>query len=438
MSRAASGAAVSGSGRGARVFDAAAQRTERGLRILGDPRLAVGLLVLAALVNVIAAADVRLRGLLDAPAYLALIAAILLTGIAGVAVRVPLVWREWRHPEAIPQRSDVLATDLELAAPLSEELKHAIASDLRRYGYRLIEYGSGGRWLIAGTKRGWSRFAALISHLALILMVVGGALGTAFATESRIGLFPGDQSLLAAPRPGLTSAMRFDGLDAAFDAAGNPVRFDTYVTFVRDGQAVRHQVLQVNDPGSFDGYLVHAWTYGPAVQIRVKDLTGRPLFDGTVALGGPATGSRAPFVQLPALGTTLGVALADAAANTLRITAAGDAGIIDATMLRPGEERRLGDAVVRLIGFTSYVTFLSRSDPGMPVLFAGAGLLTASFVGAFYFPRRRVNVLVGEGRLRIRVRGERFDEPRHELDRISRRLRALLAQPASSDGSSAA
>lgn len=114
MSRAAGSAVVSGSGRGARAFDVAARLVERWLRVLGHPRLAVGLLVLAAVVNVVAAADARLRGLLDSPAYLALIGSILLTGIAAVGVRVPLAWREWHHPAAIPEHGDVLASDFDL------------------------------------------------------------------------------------------------------------------------------------------------------------------------------------------------------------------------------------------------------------------------------------------------------------------------------------
>lgn len=406
-------------------LDRPAAATERALRLLGDPRLAALLLAAAAVTNAVGAADPELRGWLDSPAYVAIIGAIVLTGVAGVAVRVPAAWREWRHPSRLTRTSGTLVADLELGERPARVRAEDVGSALRQAGYRVATHGADDRWVVAGSRRGWSRLAALGSHLALVLLVVGAALGTALAEETRFGLFPGEQSLLAAPRPGVTAAMRFDRLDAEFGANGLPLRFDTHVTFIREGQAMHQRVLQVNDPGAFEGYLVHAWTYGPAVQLRVEDLAGNTLFDGTVALDGPPTGSRAPFVELPSLATTLGVELADAAANELAVIAANDRGVIDSGRLRPGERVRLGDATVQLNGFTSYVTFLSRSDPGAPVLFAGAGLLSGSLAAAFWLPRRRVSVAPSSQGLTVLLRGERFDDPQPELERLLARLRPL-------------
>ena len=98
-------------------------------------------------------------------------------------------------------------------------------------------------------RRGWSRFAAIGSHLSLVVLVLGAAIGTGFAEETRFGLFPGEQSLVVQPRAGVTSAVRLDRLDAGFDPATDlPTRFDTYVTFLRDGQPLRSEVLRVNEP----------------------------------------------------------------------------------------------------------------------------------------------------------------------------------------------
>ncbi|MEP6761790.1 MAG: cytochrome c biogenesis protein ResB, partial [Sporichthyaceae bacterium] len=196
-------------------------------------------------------------------------------------------------------------------------------------------------------------------------------------------------------------------------------RFDTHVTFIRDGEAVRMAVLQVNDPGNFDGYLVHAWTYGPAVELRVDDLAGGAQFDGFVALGGAAAGARAPFVELPALGVTLGAVLDNAAANRLRVIAARGAEVLESVVLKPGERLRVGPTWVTLRRFDAYVTFVSRRDPGMAVLFAGGGLLVASLALALYFPRRRVSAVAAGDRLRLALRAERFDDPGAELKRLA-------------------
>lgn len=409
-------------------LDRLARRADKALRTLADARLGVVLLVAAGVANMVTAAHAGWRGMLDGPAYLVLVGAVVITGLAAVALRLPPVWREWRRPTPLSSSRDVMTEVLPLIGGQTATDRSRILMTLRSAGYRLSEHETPRGWVVAGTRRGWSRFAAIASHLGLVLLVVGGALGTAFAEETRFGLFPGEQSLLAAPRQGLTSAVRFDGLDADFDPRGRPLRFDTRVTFIRDGQVARSAVLQVNAPGDFDGYLVHAWTYGPAVDLRVEDLAGQAQFDGWVALGGSPAGGRAPFVELPSLGTTIGVSLADARTNKALLIAADQRGVSDSVLLAPGERRRLGPTQVTLRGFDAYVTFLSRRDPGVSVLFAGGFLLAGSQALAFYLPRRRLDLRTTGGGLVLRVRGERFDDVQTEVQRLSGMLAPAVGQ----------
>jgi cytochrome c biogenesis protein ResB len=408
--------------------DRAAAWTERALRRLGDARLAGVLLAVAAAVNLVAAHPDR-SWLLDTPGYLGLLGLVLASGIAGVAVRLPATWREWRRPGPLPDGGGTRSLRVALSEPPMPAQRELAVALLRGRGYRIADRQQRDGWAIHGVRFGFSRLAGLASHLALVLLVVGAGLGTAFAEETRFGLFPGEQSLLAGPRVGMTASIRFDRLDAAFDAAGAPLRFDTHATFIRDGEAVRQAVLQVNDPGSFEGFLVHAWTYGPAAELRIEDLGGGAQFDGFVALGGPPTGSRAPFVELPALGVTLGAVIDDGAANSLRVIAARGAQVLGSVVLQPGERQRVGPTWVTLRRFDAYVTFLSRRDPGMAVLFVGGGLLVASLALAFYLPRRRVSVVAAGDSLRIAFRAERFDDPGAELKLLADEL-AVLVSPA--------
>lgn len=415
------------------ALDRAAAWMERALRRIGDARLAAVLLAAAAVVNLVAAHPQR-SWLLDTPAYLGLLGLVLTSGIAGVAVRLPAAWREWRRPGPLPNGGGTQSVLVVLPARPTPTQRSLVGDLLRGRGYRIADRQQRDGWAIHGVRHGPSRLAGLASHLALVLLVVGAGIGTAFAEETRFGLFPGDQALLAAPRAGVTAAVRLDRLDAAFDPTGAPLRFDTYVTFVRDGQAVRQAVLQVNDPGNFDGFLLHAWTYGPAVELRIEDLGGGAQFDGFVALGGPPTGGRALFVELPALGITLGAVLEDAAANRLRVTAARGPEVLESVVLVPGERQRIGPTWVTVRSYGAYVTFLSRRDPGMAVLFGGGGLLVSSLAVALYLPRRRVSVVVAGDRLRVAVRGERFEDPAAELaqladDVVGRLSPASMGQP---------
>jgi cytochrome c biogenesis protein len=415
---------------GGRRADRLAHAAQRLLRLAADPRLALGLLLLAGAWNAAAAALPSGAELLAIPPYLALLGLILCTGMASVAVRLPAAWHEWRQPALLPESAEALVATVPLPAVPDEAERAALAGAARRAGYLVAERGRGDRWALAGTRRGWARLAGQLSHLALVVMLLGAAGGRAFSSETTFSLLPGEQALLDAPSPGFTDAVRLDRFDSEFGADGRPLRLDATVTFLHAGRPVGTQLVQVNRPGEFGGYLLHGWTYGPAVRLRVATLGGQPLLDAPVPLDATIGGRPAAFAELPTAGLTLGLTLVDPETNRLEVTASGPSGVIDSARLQPGDEQRLGSVTVRLEGFDAYLTFLSRRDPGMGLLFAGASLLVASLAIALWLPRRRMTVRLVEGDLRVLLRGERFDRPEAELERLTARLAGALGRRA--------
>ena len=403
----------------ARTDDRLARLAERTLRMLGDARLALALLLLAGAANVVAALLPAGPEALDGWPYAVLLGAVALSGVAAVASRAPAAWREWRRPGAVHPGPEALSARL-AAAPDPAE----IATRLRAAGYRVATEERRGRWAVHGVRRGWSRFAGQLAHLAVVVIVLGAATGAAFGSETTFSLHAGDQALLDAPRSGFTSAVRLERFAAEFGPDGRPRRLDTTVTFLRDGEPVEERVLRVNEPGTFDGYLVHPWTYGPSARLRITTLGGDPLLDAPVPLAGERDGVPVGSVELPTVGASLGLALADAESNELGVSLVGGGGLVETARLRPGEERRLGDVVVRLEALDAWVTLLSRRDPGLALLFGGAALLCAALAVAFWLPRRRVSVRPDGAGARLVLRGERFDRPADELDRLRARLEA--------------
>ena len=399
------------------LSDRLAVGAERVLRILGDARLGLALLLLTGLANLGAALLPEGPAWLDGWPYAVVLGALALSAVAALAVRVPATWREWRRPGPV-------AGGHALTADVASRSRADVEEALRGLGYRTRQTGTerSKRWAVHGVRRGWSRFAAQASHLGLVVVVLGAAVGAAFGSETTFSLLPGDQALLDAPRPGFSGAVRMDDFSADFDAGGRPVRLDTEVTFLREGEPIESSRLRVNEPGAFDGYLVHPWTYGPSARIRVTTLGGSALLDASVPLDGVQDGIPVGSIELPTAGVTLGLALADASTNLLGASVVGPSGLADAAQLQPGDEARIGDLVVELDRFEAWVTFLSRRDPGLGILFAGAGLLCASLAVAFWLPRRRVTVRPTPNGLTIALRGERFDHPRAELDRLAMRL----------------
>lgn len=353
------------------------------------------------------------RPILEGPAYLALIGALLLSGLAALAVRTPAAWREWRRPGPVGAGGTVL--EWSVADGRQLEIGE-LAAVVRRAGYRVTV----GRAAVHGVRRGWSRLAGQGVHAAVVLLVAGAGLSTALGSEAVFSLLPGEQAPLAVE--GGPAAMRLERFDAAFGADGRPSRLDTTVTFLREGRPISTETLQVNRPGSFEGYTVHGWTYGPAVRLRVASLAGRPLLDGAVPLDRFEAGRPAGAAELPMAGAVLGLLLTDPDANRLQVGLVEGGVLRDAVQLLPGGEARVGSVIVTLDGFTSYVTFLSRRDPGAGLVFAGAALLVGGLAASLWLPRRRATLTLAGSSLRLALRGERFDELRGE----AARLKALL------------
>ncbi len=405
--------------RSLRATDRLSRGAERLLRTIGDGRVGLGLLAAAGVANAAAALLPDGPALLGEWPYALLLGVLTLSAVAAAAVRVPATWREWRHPGPTRPGPGAVESSLD-PAPEPDTVERA----LQGAGYRTRRERVRGGWAIHGVRRGWSRFAGQTSHLAFVLIVIGTAIGAAFGSETTFSLLPGDQALLDTPRAGFSSAVRLESLEAEFGPDGRARRLDTAVTFLRDGAVVRGGLLRVNEPGAFDGYLVHPWSYGPAARVRVTTLAGGTLLDAAIPLQAETGGALAGSVQLPTAGLTLGLALADATANELGISVVGADGLVEVARLQPGDEVRLGALVVSFSGFDAWVTFLSRSDPGLGVLFAGAALLCVSLAITFWLPRRRLTVRPHANAARIVLRGERFDRPAAELERIAERLGA--------------
>jgi cytochrome c biogenesis protein ResB len=398
--------------RTAPAADRASRLAERMLRTAGDAR--IGLLLIAAVgaANLLAALLPGVRPLLDGPGYAVLLGLLALSGIAAVAVRAPVAWREWRLPGATHEGLDALVARLPVMG------REDVAAILDAAGYRTRLEERRGRWAVHGVRRGASRFAGIVSHLALVAVVLGAAIGAAFGSQTVFSLLGGGQSLLDSPRPGFNDAVRLDRFDPAFGPDGRPLRLDAEVTFLRDGTEVESRILRVNEPGAFDGYLVHPWTYGPAARLRVTTLGGSALLDSAVPLDADRDGVPVGAAELPSVGLTLGLALADAGANEVGVSVLDGSGLVDAARLRPGDAVRLGDLEIRFDGFDSWVTFMSRSDPGLGLLLLGGAGLCASLAVALWVPRRRVTVRPRGAGLALVLRGERLDRPLQELDRL--------------------
>ena len=165
--------------RPAPIADRFSRGAERLLRALGDARIRLALLLLTGAVNVAAALLLAGPDLLNGWPYAVLLGALALSAVAAVAavaVRTPAAWREWRRPGPVRAIPGAVVRSVPVRPP--EE----VTAVLNAAGYRIRLETGRGRWAVHAVRRGWARFAAQASHLAVVLVVLAAAgLGTLFA-----------------------------------------------------------------------------------------------------------------------------------------------------------------------------------------------------------------------------------------------------------------
>ena len=181
----------------------------------------------------------------------------------------------------------------------------SLESALRRRHYRveLVRESTGETYLFA-ERFGWSQYGTFVSHLALIMVLVGGLLTTMAGFNKTLALAETSGAAPIFDTPG--SGQIFVGMQNAVrreDAEGNIVDFRSFLE-VRRGDEVVDCVATVNDPCTAFGYRFHqAAFYDDLARIEITGPDGRLLYADVLDFNGEKT--PAPFITVLRGGTTV-------------------------------------------------------------------------------------------------------------------------------------
>ena len=301
--------------------------------------------------------------------------------------RLEPVWRTLRQP--VIRRSDLYyetARTRRVLPPLPAE---RITAVLARHRYRLHRRDDGALYLL-GDRNAWARAGTLASHTALLLLILGGAVGTLFGFTEDLAI-PNGASLPVYP-VGTTNniTVRNEGFVAQFRPDGSPADYYTDLALVQNGVEVVRQRVRVNEPLRYSGLAFHQSSFGPGVDVEVRDAaTQRVIFSQIVnffdAVQGvpvdrePLTTNDDLFVMLPPRATPF-LAAQIFKGETLQGVAA----------LEIGQTQKIGDYLVTFRGPTQYTVIRVARNAGELLLFLAAALFIGGVLATFWFPRRRL------------------------------------------------
>lgn len=363
--------------------------------------------------------------------------------------RTPRLWRQSAEIRVVQPDPyfDPALPDRALVAGRLEA--GAVATVLRRHGFRVRQETRDDVTYIYGDRHRWTKMATLLTHLGLILFLIAGAVTSRFGDEQ--GLVVADGATLTVQpigTPGLLVVRNF-GFDAPGFETGQPTDFTTDLAVYRDGELLERKIIRVNDPLAVAGYTFHQNGFGPAPRLVLRDRSGDVLWDDPVPLTDQAAGF--PFGTLSVPGRELGLQLLLQRATDGRgivlvlpykVIGTDGAGRPITENLLPmaiarGESQTVPgiDFSVEVAGFTDFTLLIAKRDPGQGIVWTAFASLILGLMISFHLPRRRIwSRLSADGELALVGRSDRYVDHDREFGAVLEDL-VRVRQPGSPAGS---
>ena len=163
------------------------------------------------------------------------------------------------------------------------------ASDLitpiisKKFGFMQSQKNPAGLMLLAEKHR-WTRLGVYVVHLSVILLVIGGLIGSFFGFEGFVSLPEGETTNRIFLRKNnqphiLPFAVRCDDFHVSFYRNGAPKEFISQLTIIEGDREILKKEIIVNDPLRYKGISFYQSSYGemPVHNHPVADLESKTI-----------------------------------------------------------------------------------------------------------------------------------------------------------------
>ncbi|MFH0847263.1 MAG: cytochrome c biogenesis protein ResB [Chloroflexota bacterium] len=314
---------------------------------------------------------------------------------------------------------------------------------LGRNGYRVRSQEEPGRVFLSADKNRLSLAGTYLNHMSIILFVLGYLIGSYYGFR--------DTSFVVAEGSrrevghGTRLSLELTSFEDAYYPDGQPKDYRSDVVLFKNGTEVKRSTIRVNYPLRYEGTRFYQSSFGPAVELRIRDIgNGDVLYEGNIALAYLA--ESAMFRRLTAIvnieSSGLTVNLLSSATNVddpmiktgeigIDIRTEGNQRRIALDKVEPGVPRVVAGLEFTLLRMGQYSGFQVSRDPGNALIWIASTLFILGTVLVLYLPHRQLSVLLeerGEGgsQLFIRLSLPRLADASTERSRLTRELEGEL------------
>ncbi len=341
--------------------------------------------------------------------------------------RLPRIWRLVREPvkplNPLMVNSFPIRKNIQLKGS-PESVREKLVQALKSMGFNAEDSAmEDGGYQLYSQKGRYSRLGVYITHLSIIIIMLGVVIGIFFGFKGYLPIQEGYSSDIAYARDDtehkLGFAVRCDDFDVEFyDMSDMPKVYRSRLTVIRDGKEVLKKVVEVNSPLRYGGYTFYQSNYG-----MVPDAKGYFILKVRGGGGKAVTLNRMPGESFVIPGTDIVGTIRDFS-PALAMDNSGKTFTYSDMMNNPavyiefsegGKPKyagwilrrfpatwRLPDGnIVELVDYwgVQYTGLQVRKDPGVWLVYLGSGIMTLGLYIAFFMSHRRIWLLVRrEGR----------------------------------------
>ncbi|MBX3032060.1 MAG: cytochrome c biogenesis protein ResB [Chloroflexi bacterium] len=386
----------------------------------------------------------------SAPWFLLLLVVLVIAIVCCTLERTPRLWQQTRpgridQPSAFfdPRLSDRAV--LESAALDAAAVRRVLRGRHFRVIRRVDDAEAGVTWL-QGDRNQYHKLATLISHLGLVLFLLGGAVTVAFGFETVVFVGEGQTAPVQPVGTKDNLLVRNNGFRMPLNPNGTPADFVTDLSVFQGGQEIARKDIRVNDPLEVQGYVFHQNTFGPSVDLTIHDPAGALVWTGPLLLDDEVADFPSGFMTVPgsdvglltvltrnpdgvALLVLQGIGMGDTIDDGLPGTEVVGVDLFRTVVTLGGmaDPVQTGGYGIRWDGASSWTGMVIKNDPGAPVIWFAFVCLMIGLGLTFYFPRRRAWVRIEGDTLRVAVLADRYVDVRRELQGLTDALRRAAA-----------
>jgi cytochrome c biogenesis protein len=196
--------------------------------------------------------------------------------------RLPGIWRytfkkDRRVKRSLFQkRKNLAALSIDLPPDTLKEI--VTAAFKKQFGTSKPEDAPDGFFLY-GEKWRWTRLGVYVVHLSVLLLVLGGLVGSLFGFEGFVNIAEGEKTRVIRLRNSpdtrtLDFEIQCDDFNVSFYPSGQPKEYRSALTLLEEGKAVYKKEIIVNDPLRYNGINIFQSSYGELPpQPKATDLT---------------------------------------------------------------------------------------------------------------------------------------------------------------------